>query len=125
MNSRVDAADEPRELSGVLTSLFQLTKPGVTRLVIATTACGAVIAPGNVDYRVLGIALAGTALVVASANALNMYLEGDVDALMSRTRNRPIPSGRLSAEAALWFGIAIGALGLPMLFFGVNAVTAW
>lgn len=124
MNSRVEAAHAPRELSAILVSLFQLTKPGVTRLVIATTACGAVIAPGTVNYTTLLVALFGTALVVASANSLNMYLEGDVDALMSRTRNRPIPSGRLAPEAALWFGLALGMLGLPVLAFAVNATTA-
>jgi protoheme IX farnesyltransferase len=67
----------------------------------------------------------GTALIVASANALNMYLEGDVDALMTRTRDRPIPSGRIEPEVALWFGAAMAALGLPMLDFMVNPATAF
>src|SRR5256885_16933839 len=91
-----------------LSALVQLTKPGVPRMVVMTTWCGAAMAPGPLrDSGRLGWTLAGTALVVASASALNMYLEGDVDALMARTRNRPIPSGRISPETALWFGVAL------------------
>ncbi|HEX4341048.1 MAG TPA: heme o synthase [Polyangiaceae bacterium] len=106
-------------------SLFQLTKPGVTRMVVMTTWCGAAMAPGPItEYARLVWALAGTALVVASASALNMFLEADVDALMARTRNRPIPAGRISADTALWFGIALALAGLPLLAFCVNTVTA-
>lgn len=124
MNTRADVAEAPREFSVLLSLLVQLAKPGVTRMVLLTAACGAVIAPGPVLLRELVIALFGTGLVVASANALNMYLEGDVDALMTRTRNRPIPSGKLAPEVALWFGLSTAALGLPVLAIGVNALTA-
>jgi protoheme IX farnesyltransferase len=94
-------------------------------MVLATTWCGAAIAPGPVgDYARLAWTLLGTTLVVASANALNMYLEGDSDALMSRTRNRPIPSGRIAPEVALWFGVLLALLGLPVLYLAVNPVTA-
>jgi protoheme IX farnesyltransferase len=107
------------------TALLQLTKPGVTRMVVMTTWCGAAMAPGPItDYVRLTWALIGTALVVASASALNMYLETDVDALMARTRNRPIPSGRIAPETALWFGVALAAAGLPILLLCVNTVTA-
>jgi protoheme IX farnesyltransferase len=95
-------------------------------MVLATAWCGAAIAPGPLrDYGKLVWTLLGTTLVVASANALNMYLEGDVDALMTRTRNRPIPSGRLAPEVALWFGVALALVGLPLLLFLVNPVTAF
>jgi protoheme IX farnesyltransferase len=106
-------------------ALFQLTKPGVTRMVVMTTWCGAAMAPGPIaDYARLAWALFGTALVVASASALNMYLESDVDALMARTRNRPIPSGKVSPETALWFGALLALIGVPVLALCVNAVTA-
>jgi protoheme IX farnesyltransferase len=59
---------------------------------------------------------------VASANALNMWWERDVDARMSRTRNRPLPAGRLSADVALAFGLGLGAVAVPMLFL-VNLPT--
>jgi protoheme IX farnesyltransferase len=115
MNTRVDAADAPRDLASVLTSLVQLTKPGITRMVLATTFCGAIIAPGAVDVAGLLVALVGTALVVGAANTLNMFLEADVDALMARTRNRPIPSGRIAPDVALWFGVVQALIGLPLL----------
>jgi protoheme IX farnesyltransferase len=124
VNSRAATDDAPRDLSGIALSLVQLSKPSVTRMVLATAACGAVIAPGSVRLGTLAAALVGTGLVVSSANALNMYLEGDVDALMARTRNRPIPSGRLAPEAALWFGLALSAVGIPMLALAVNGLTA-
>jgi protoheme IX farnesyltransferase len=108
-----------------LSALIQLTKPGVTRMVLATTWCGAVIAPGSVKVDKLFWALAGTALVVGAANALNMYVEADVDALMSRTRGRPIPSGRINGEVALWFGLALAFAGIPILDLLVNPLTAF
>jgi protoheme IX farnesyltransferase len=125
-SSRSALADRrERDMGSLLVSLVQLTKPGVTRMVLATTWCGAAIAPGPiVGYSKLGAALIGTALVVASANSLNMYLEGDVDALMTRTRNRPIPSGRIAPEVALWFGLALAVLGLPLLALLANPLTA-
>ena len=123
MNLRVDAITGSRDVLGTLHALFELTKPGITRMVLATTFLGAVIAPGAVDTGRLLLALVGMALVVGSANALNMYLEGDVDALMARTRNRPIPSGRIEPEAALRFGAALAGLGLPALAL-VNPTTA-
>jgi heme o synthase len=125
MNTRADATEVPREAAGAaLASFVQLTKPGVTRLVMVTTLAGAAVAPGPLVLDVLAFALLGTLLVVGSANALNMALEGDVDALMSRTRNRPIPSGRLTPESARLFGAALGLLGLPILAYGVNGLTA-
>lgn len=115
-----------RELVSFLGICIELTKPGVTRMVLATTWCGAVLAPGRiVDYARFGWALLGTALIVGSANALNMYLESDVDALMARTRTRPIPSGRAAPDLALWFGLILGFTGFPILQYLVNPLTAF
>ncbi len=108
----------------VVTSLVQLIKPAVTRLVMVTMLCGALAAPVTIRWLELFLALVGTALVVGSANALNMYLERDLDGLMARTRNRPLPAGRLAPEVALAFGIALGAVGLPVLFFFVSPLVA-
>jgi protoheme IX farnesyltransferase len=114
------------DASRFVASLIELTKPSITRMVLVTTACGAAIAPGPIrDYGKLCFALLGTSLIVGAANALNMFLEGDTDALMKRTRERPIPSGRLSPEVALWFGGLLAFIGLPILDFYVNPLTAF
>src|SRR3954468_19464535 len=91
--------------------LIELGKPRITGLVMVTMLCGALVASGPRPLGRLLIAMFGTALVVAAANALNMYLERDSDAFMRRTASRPLPSGRLSPEAALWFALACGSVG--------------
>jgi len=103
----------------VLRDLVILTKPRITALVLVTEAAGMCLASASVSVRphprTLWLSLLGTALIVAAANVLNMWLERDVDALMSRTCNRPLPSGRLSPEVALGFGLALAAVAIPML----------
>jgi protoheme IX farnesyltransferase len=103
--------------------LASLTKPRITLLVVLTSAAGMWLAPGRLTPVALWLSLAGTALIVSSANALNMWWERDVDAKMARTKNRPLPAGRLSARLALVFGLALGAVSLPMLL-AVNFATA-
>jgi protoheme IX farnesyltransferase len=107
-----------------LSALFELGKPGVAGLVMVTMLCGALVAPGPRPLGRLLIAMFGTALVVASANALNMYIERETDALMRRTASRPLPTGRLSPDAALWFALACGMVGLGVLVAGVNLASA-
>lgn len=115
MQTRADLLDRPRDLTRALRALVELSKPGVTRLVLVTTACGAWAAPGPVDPLLLALAVFGTGLVVAGANALNMVLEVDSDAFMTRTRGRPLPTGRLSADEALVFGVGVSIAGLALL----------
>jgi protoheme IX farnesyltransferase len=107
----------------VLRDLVTLTKPRITLIVLVTAAGGMKLAPGHASGATWLWAMLGTALVVGSANALNMWLERDVDALMERTKNRPLPRGTLSANLALAFGIALAIVSLPMLSLGVNSVT--
>jgi protoheme IX farnesyltransferase len=102
--------------------LVALTKPRITAVVLLTEAAGARLAPGTTSLRNRLLSLVGTALIVGSANALNMWWERDVDAHMSRTRNRPLPAGRMSPDVALAFGLALAAVSVPMLFL-VNAIT--
>lgn len=104
-----------RDAMAGLTPWIQLAKPGVTRLVLITTLFGGLVAPGSQPSWRWLLTLLGTTLVVAAANALNMVLEVDADALMSRTRDRPLPSGRLSKEPvvrAAWLALAIGLVAL-------------
>ena len=102
--------------------LLALSKPRITALVVFTTASGLWMAPGHVSRTLAWLTMLGTVLVVAAANALNMYLERDSDRFMPRTRTRPLPAGRMEPAAALWFGVVLSAISLPILTFGVNPV---
>jgi heme o synthase len=105
-------------------ALFELGKPRVAGLVMVTMLCGALVAPGPRPLLKLLIAMLGTALVVAAANALNMYMERDADARMRRTATRPLPTGRLVPEVALWFALACAVVGLTVLVLAVNLASA-
>lgn len=107
----------------ILGELVTLVKPRITVLSVATAAAGLLLAPGEPSLAVVVYALWGTLLVVGSANTLNMYLETDVDALMERTRRRPLPAQRLDPRVALWFGIAQALVAIPLLTFGANGLT--
>ena len=106
----------------LVADLVSLTKPRITAMVLLTEAAGVWLAPGHAKTRALWLSLVGTALIVGAANALNMWLESDVDALMTRTQNRPLPAGRLSPDVALAFGLGLAVVSAPMLFV-VNAAT--
>jgi protoheme IX farnesyltransferase len=123
--SATTRAHAPRTHGGlaVARDLIALTKPRITTLVLATEAAGAILAPGRAGASAHLLSLAGTALIVGSANTLNMWWERDIDAHMARTRNRPLPAGRLSPDVALLFGIALAVVSIPMLYM-VNVATA-
>lgn len=105
--------------------LLALTKPRITALVLVTTGVGFYLATtGAVDVALLLHTLLGTALLAGGTNALNQYAERGPDARMKRTRDRPIPSGRLAPGAALAFAAAISALGALYLAVAVNPLTA-
>lgn len=109
----------------VLADLFSLTKPGITLLVIATTAAGAYLASvGSVSPGLLVHVLVGTGLLAAGTNALNQYAERELDARMYRTRGRALPSGRLGAPLALAFAVGISVAGAIYLALAVNLLTA-
>jgi heme o synthase len=109
------AAEPAVGFARTLGPLVELTKPSIATLVMVTATCGALVAGGPLPLGRLAVALVATTLVVAAANALNMYAERDSDALMRRTQHRPLPSGRLSAEVALGFGLLAASIGLNVL----------
>jgi protoheme IX farnesyltransferase len=106
-----------------MVDLVKLAKPRITGLVLATFGGAVWLAPGPMATWRLVMTLVGTALIVGASNAINMYLERDVDGLMERTRDRPLPNGRISPEAALIFGTALACAALPLLFLAGNALT--
>ena len=91
-----------------------LVKPRIMVMALLTAAGAMSLAPGTVEVGRALVLLAGTALIVGAANTLNMWLERDVDCLMSRTKNRPLPGLRLLPITALVFGAIQGALALPV-----------
>lgn len=106
--------------------LWQLTKPGITRLVLVTTAVGFYLgSTGSFDWLLLLNALVGTGLLAAGTNALNQYAERKVDAQMKRTRSRPLPAGRIGPSTALVFSVGISVAGTLYLALLVNLLTAF
>lgn len=103
----------------------ELTKPRMNFLVLITTGVGYFMAARDADdWRRLLATLLGTALAAAAASVLNQYSERDFDALMSRTRNRPLPAGRIAPLEALLLGVALAVTGLGILRIFVNPLTA-
>jgi protoheme IX farnesyltransferase len=105
--------------------LMELTKPRITFLVLITTGVGFYMGSSEgLSFLLLFHTILGTALVAGGASALNQYFERDLDARMVRTRNRPLPDGRLSANEALAFSAVISIAGILYLLYFVNAITA-
>jgi protoheme IX farnesyltransferase len=115
---------------------FELTKPRLSSLVIATGGAGTLLALGakfgnpvqphswTWQYALtLLLSLIGLSFVVGAANALNCVLERDVDALMERTKNRPLVEGRLDVFSATAFGFGLAILGLGILWITTNPIT--
>lgn len=120
-----EASGPPRPSSNrLLRDLFELTKPRLSSLVIFTASAGMWLAPSPPTFaRALG-ALVGITAVVGAANTLNNWIERDIDRHMTRTANRPLPTGRLSARTALIQGVVLTALSLPLLAWTANTITA-
>lgn len=103
----------------------ELCKPRVTVMVLITACVGFYVGSGEVpQYAGLLKMLLGTGLAAGGTLALNEFLERDTDAMMKRTRHRPIPDGRVQASEALWFGLILIFGGLAYLALAVNAMSA-
>jgi protoheme IX farnesyltransferase len=110
---------------GRASDYVELTKPRIAAMVLVTVGVAAFVADwGPPSAWLLAHTLIGTALVAASASALNQWLERATDARMARTADRPLPAGRLSGAQAAWFAAATLAIGLAQLAALVNLATA-
>jgi protoheme IX farnesyltransferase len=104
---------------------LELTKPRLNFLVVATSAAGYYLgSAGGIDFASMAEAVAGTALVAGGAAVLNQLYERDTDALMRRTRMRPLPAGRVGPNDARVFGLALSAAGLLLLAARANWLSA-
>ena len=99
-------------------------KPRVMSLVLFTCMVGLLIAPINVDFTSACISLLAVAIGSGAAGTLNMWYESDLDALMSRTCLRPIPTGKVKKNQALYFGIVLSALSVSIIYFSANLISA-
>ncbi|HYO84322.1 MAG TPA: protoheme IX farnesyltransferase, partial [Bryobacteraceae bacterium] len=79
---------------------------------------------GSWDFPVLLHMLVGTALIASGTAALNQWMERDADALMKRTRKRPLPLGSIPPRNAFWFAVALSIIGFVELWLGANLLTA-
>jgi protoheme IX farnesyltransferase len=105
--------------------LWEMTKPGITLMVVLTAGLGFLLAERSTfPFLLLVHTLLGTGLISAGGSVLNHVLERDTDALMQRTANRPLPAGRMDPDVALLFGVVLSVLGLADLALGVNLLTA-
>ncbi len=104
--------------------LFALTKPRVMRSVVFTALCGMLAAPVAMPPALGIAAILAIALAAGSAGALNQWYEADIDALMQRTANRPLPAGRITAQTALHFGVGLGVFSVALMYLAANAFAA-
>src|SRR5258708_1434979 len=113
------------DLRSRISAYATLTNPRIGLMVLITVAVGFVLGRnGPASPSRLFLTLLGTGLVAGGASAWNMILERDRDARMRRTANRPLPSGRVALGGAVTFGSAISLLGVAILGFGVNGLSA-
>nr|WP_316652919.1 heme o synthase [uncultured Gellertiella sp.] len=103
---------------------FELLKPRVMSLVVFTAFAGLVLAPGHVNPLLGFIAILCIAVGAGASGALNMWYDADIDAVMTRTARRPIPSGRIRGKEALAFGVTLSCFSVAILGLAVNWLSA-
>jgi len=109
--------------SSVFSDFKQLTKVGLSLSVVFSSIAGYLLAVDKVDFTILFLLAVGGYLMVGASNAFNQVIEKDTDALMKRTMNRPLPTGRMSVTTAMIIAISFTIIGLAILYY-INAKCA-
>ena len=112
------------QVRGDIGDYFALLKPRVMALVVFTGFAGLAIAPGQIHPLLASVGIFCIALASGAAGAINMWYDRDIDAVMERTRDRPIPKGRVEPAEALTFGVILSVFAVMMMFLATNAVAA-
>ncbi len=113
-------------LTAKLLAYLRLTKPRIVLLLLITTVPAMVLAERGVpSIALVAATLLGGAMCAGSANAINQFLERDIDRKMGRTRSRPLPSLEVSPRGALAFGVLLGLAGWAWLVVTVNSLSGW
>jgi len=131
IDESTDSHAADKACPSTFSACVELTKPGITKLVTITALVGLLLSGLHYDLSGLGIwiklivgTIIGTSLASGGANALNMWYESDRDALMNRTKIRPIPSKRLSSRFVLGFGIIMTIVGTLILWLTCGIIPA-
>jgi protoheme IX farnesyltransferase len=119
----VTASPAPRAERTLFQDLVMLTKPRIISLLLVTTIAPMFVA-GSPDFLLVVLVFVGGYLMAGGANAVNMYMDRDIDDRMARTRLRPIPSGRMSSTSVLAFGVALATAATFLFAYFVNVISA-
>jgi heme o synthase len=103
---------------------FSLLKPRVMSLVIFTGITGLYLAPGTIHPFIAMIAILSISIASGASGAINMWYDRDIDSIMTRTKKRPIPSGRVSAENSLYMGVFLSFMSVFLMGLAVNLLSA-
>lgn len=122
MNS-TSITENTSSIKSAITDVKQLFKVGLSLSVVFSSVAGYLLAVEKVNYAILTLLAVGGFLMVGASNAFNQIIEVDTDALMQRTKNRPLPTGRMSVNFALTIAILFAVLGLGILYY-INAKSA-
>jgi protoheme IX farnesyltransferase len=123
MSASIATATTGSRTRQLLADYFDLTKPKVQSLLLLTTVTTMEVA-GSPSVTRIALTCLGGYLSAGGAGAVNHYWDRDIDARMRRTASRPVPSGRVSPPAALWFGCTLAALSFLLLSLTVNVLAA-
>ncbi len=105
-------------------NLIELTKPRLSVVVVFSSIAGYFLGADDYDWKVILMLIVGGYFLVGSSNVFNQIIEKDLDALMKRTQNRPLPTGRISVSAALMYGFMMALSGIYILYL-INFATAF
>jgi protoheme IX farnesyltransferase len=119
----MDVTAREQTQPSLLRDMVMLTKPRIISLLLVTTVAPMFVA-GNPGWLLVLVVLVGGYLMAGGANAVNMYLDSDIDTQMARTRLRPIPSGRMGPKSVLAFGVALATAATFLLARFTNVLTA-
>ena len=125
LNAKGATTRVARDLTETIWSYVRLTKPRIVMLLVITTIPAMILAEGGLPSVWLMLAtVLGGSVVAGGANAMNMYFDRDIDEMMLRTRERPVPAGQVEPEKAAVFGIVLGASGFAFMYLAVNPLAA-